>query len=114
MLTREENALLTHTNRGTPMGEYLRRYWQPVLLASELLEPDCPPVRVKLMGEELVAFRDTQDRIGLLDEYCTGSPASTGAATRSAACAASTTAGSSTWKGTAWICPTSHRSTASR
>ncbi len=70
MLTREENALLTHTDRGTPMGEYLRRYWQPVLLASELPEPDCPPVRVKLMGEELVAFRDTQDRIGLLDEYC--------------------------------------------
>src|SRR5579859_37559 len=70
MLTREENELLTHTNRGRPMGEYLRRYWQPVLLAGELPQADCPPVRVRLMGEELVAFRDSQDRFGLLDEFC--------------------------------------------
>src|SRR6185436_13678338 len=70
MLSREDNALLTRVDRGTPMGDTLRRYWIPALLASELPEPDCPPVRVRLLGEDLVAFRDTQGRIGLLDESC--------------------------------------------
>jgi phenylpropionate dioxygenase-like ring-hydroxylating dioxygenase large terminal subunit len=70
MLSREDNALLTRVDRGTPMGDTLRRYWIPALLARELPEPDCPPVRVRLLGEDLIAFRDTQDRIGLLDELC--------------------------------------------
>src|SRR5690348_16823738 len=70
MLSREDNELLTRVDRGTPMGETMRRYWLPALLAWELPGPDCPPVRVKLLGEELVAFRDTKDRIGLVDEYC--------------------------------------------
>jgi phenylpropionate dioxygenase-like ring-hydroxylating dioxygenase large terminal subunit len=70
MLSREDNELLTRTSRGTPMGDLMRRYWIPALLAWELPSPDCPPVRVKLLGEELVAFRDTQNRIGLIDEYC--------------------------------------------
>ena len=70
MLSREDNALLTRVDRGTPMGDTLRRYWIPALLARELPEPDCPPVRVRLLGEDLVAFRDTQGRIGLLDELC--------------------------------------------
>jgi phenylpropionate dioxygenase-like ring-hydroxylating dioxygenase large terminal subunit len=70
MLSREDNELLTRVSRGTPMGTTMRRYWLPALLAWELPSPDCPPVRVKLLGEELVAFRDTQNRIGLLDEYC--------------------------------------------
>ena len=52
------------------MGETMRRYWIPALLAWELPEPDCPPVRVKLLGEDLVAFRDTRGRVGLLDEHC--------------------------------------------
>jgi len=52
------------------MGDTMRRYWIPALLAWELPEPDCPPVRVKLLGEDLVAFRDTEGRIGLLDEFC--------------------------------------------
>ena len=52
------------------MGDVIRRYWVPALLSSELPEPDCPPVRVKLLGEELVAFRDTQNRVGLLSEFC--------------------------------------------
>jgi phenylpropionate dioxygenase-like ring-hydroxylating dioxygenase large terminal subunit len=52
------------------MGEMMRRYWMPALLSSDIPEPDCPPVRAKLLGEELVAFRDTQGRIGLLEEYC--------------------------------------------
>ena len=69
MLSREDNALLTRVDRGTPMGDTMRRYWIPALLGWELPEPDCPPVRVKLLGEDLVAFRDTQGRIGLLDEF---------------------------------------------
>jgi phenylpropionate dioxygenase-like ring-hydroxylating dioxygenase large terminal subunit len=52
------------------MGHTMRRYWIPALLAWELPGPDCPPVRVKLLGEDLVAFRDTSGRLGLLDEHC--------------------------------------------
>jgi phenylpropionate dioxygenase-like ring-hydroxylating dioxygenase large terminal subunit len=70
MLSREENALLTQTNAGTPMGEYFRRFWLPALLAAELPSPDCPPVRVRLLGEDLIAFRDSNGRVGLLDEFC--------------------------------------------
>jgi phthalate 4,5-dioxygenase len=70
MLKREENELITRVGPGTPMGSTLRRYWMPALLAWELPEPDCPPVRVRLLGEDLVAFRDTEGRIGLLEEYC--------------------------------------------
>jgi phenylpropionate dioxygenase-like ring-hydroxylating dioxygenase large terminal subunit len=70
MLTREENELITRAGPGTPMGEVLRRYWIPAALSEELPEPDCPPVRVKLLGEDLVAFRDTAGQVGLLDEYC--------------------------------------------
>ena len=70
MLTREDNETLTRIGQGTPMGDVIRRYWMPALLSSELPEPDCPPVRVKLLGEELVAFRDTQNRVGLLSEFC--------------------------------------------
>ena len=70
MLTREDNETLTRIGQGTPMGDVIRRYWVPALLSSELPAPDCPPVRVKLLGEELVAFRDTQNRDGLLSEFC--------------------------------------------
>ena len=70
MLSREENELLTRTGPGTAMGEAMRRYWMPALLGSEIAEPDGPPVRVRLLGENLVAFRDSSGRIGLLDEYC--------------------------------------------
>ncbi|NIO11236.1 MAG: Rieske 2Fe-2S domain-containing protein, partial [Deltaproteobacteria bacterium] len=70
MLPREENELITKTGPGTPMGEMMRRYWIPALLSEEIPEPDCEPKHVRLLGEDLVAFRDTQGRIGLLDEYC--------------------------------------------
>ena len=66
----EQNELLTRTGPGTPMGELFRRYWLPALLAEELAEPDCPPVRVKLLSERLIAFRDTENRLGLIDEFC--------------------------------------------
>ena len=71
MLSHEENELLTRTGPGTPMGALMRRYWMPAMLSEELPEPDCDPVRVRLLGEGLVAFRDTQGRVGLLDENCT-------------------------------------------
>src|SRR4051794_300281 len=70
VLTKEQNELLTRTGPGTPMGKLMRRYWVPALLSWELPEPDCEPVRVKLLGEQLVAFRDTAGRVGMLDELC--------------------------------------------
>src|SRR6266545_2955100 len=70
MLKREINELLTRTGPGTPMGELFRRYWLPALLAEELPENDCPPVRVKLLSERLIAFRDSDGRYGLIDEFC--------------------------------------------
>jgi phthalate 4,5-dioxygenase oxygenase subunit len=70
MLTNEQNTLLTRIGRGTPMGGLIRRYWIPALFAEQLPGPDCDPVRVKLLGESLVAFRDTLGRIGLLQEHC--------------------------------------------
>ncbi len=70
MLSREDNIRLTRVSRGTPMGELMRRYWQPALLSGELPEPDCAPVRVRLLGEDLIAFRDTNGKVGLVDAYC--------------------------------------------
>lgn len=70
MLSQEENDLLTQVGPGTPMGELMRRYWVPAAFSHAIAEPDSPPVRVKLMGEKLVAFRDTDGRVGLLDERC--------------------------------------------
>ena len=68
MLRKEQNDLLTRTGPGTSMGEMFRRYWIPALLAEELSENDGPPVRVQLLGEKLIAFRDTMGRTGLLEE----------------------------------------------
>jgi phthalate 4,5-dioxygenase len=70
MLSKEDNELITRTGTGTPMGELMRRYWVPALLSEEIPAPDSPPVQVRLMGEDLVAFRDSQGRIGLLEEHC--------------------------------------------
>jgi phthalate 4,5-dioxygenase len=70
VLTRQENELLTRTARGTPMGDLVRQYWVPALLSEEVPRLDCPPVQVRLLGEELVAFRDSNGRVGLLDEHC--------------------------------------------
>ena len=70
MLSVEDNELLTRTGPGTGMGELFRRFWMPVLLARELPEPDCPPVRVTVLGESLLAFRDSFGRVGLVDPVC--------------------------------------------
>ena len=63
----QEDAELTHTGVGTPCGEYLRRFWQPICFSDELRDL---PVRVKILGEELVVFRDFQGSIGLLELHC--------------------------------------------
>jgi len=70
MLRKEQNDLLTQTGPETPMGRMFRSYWIPALLAEELPENDCPPVRVKLLSERLIAFRDTNGQLGLIDEFC--------------------------------------------
>lgn len=70
MLIQQENELVTRIGPGAPMGELMRRYWVPAVLSPELPEPDCPPIRVKLLGEKLVAFRDTGGRVGLIEEFC--------------------------------------------
>src|SRR6266511_4391667 len=70
MLKREDNELITRIGPGSPGGEMMRRYWMPAMLARELPEPDCPPVRVGLLGEKLVAFRDTDGKVGLVAENC--------------------------------------------
>jgi phenylpropionate dioxygenase-like ring-hydroxylating dioxygenase large terminal subunit len=70
MLKQEINELLTQTGPGTPMGEMFRQYWIPALLAEELPENDCPPVRVKLLSERMIAIRDSDGRYGLMDEFC--------------------------------------------
>jgi phthalate 4,5-dioxygenase len=69
MISREENELLTKTSRGTPAGELLRRYWQPVALSEELPFGGAP-LSVKVLGEDLVLFRDDQRRVGLLGIHC--------------------------------------------
>ena len=57
MLTREQNELLTQTGPATPMGQLFRRYWILALLSEELPQPDCDPIHVRLLGEDLVAVR---------------------------------------------------------
>ena len=186
MLTSEENKLLTPIGPGAPMGQFLRQFWLPFLLSEELPAPDCAPLPVRLLGEDLVAFRDSGGRLGLLDAHCPhrladlfygrneecglrcvyhgwkfdveghcvdmptetpestfkdrvtvtaypleeaggaiwaymgpapvpiAAPRCTSGATRSAACAASTTAGSSTPTAAAWTCPPSRRRAPSR
>ncbi|MCY3819744.1 MAG: Rieske 2Fe-2S domain-containing protein [Gammaproteobacteria bacterium] len=70
MLSSEDNARLTRTGPDTPMGNVFRAYWMPALLSSELPEPDCPPKRVRLLGEDFVAFRDTRGRVGIVEPVC--------------------------------------------
>ena len=70
MLSDADNEYMCRIGAGTPMGEYVRRFWLPFLLPEELPEPDCPPVRTTLLGEELVAFKDSNGEIGVVDNYC--------------------------------------------
>src|SRR5690348_12505921 len=70
MLSKEQNELLCRVGPGTPMGELMRQYWIPALLASEVAQPDSDPLRVRLLGEDLIAFRDTRGKVGLIQNNC--------------------------------------------
>src|SRR3954470_10404970 len=70
MLTASQNDALTRVGPETPMGLLMRRYWVPALLSWEVAEPDGPPVELRLLGEDLVAFRATDGRVGLVDAAC--------------------------------------------
>jgi phthalate 4,5-dioxygenase oxygenase subunit len=70
MLSAQDNETLVRVGEGTPMGNLIRSFWIPALLSSEVETPDGTPARVRLLGEDLVAFRDTQGRVGLLGERC--------------------------------------------
>jgi phthalate 4,5-dioxygenase len=70
MLTEEENRLVTRVGPGTPMGDLMRRYWLPALLSTELPERDGPPLRLRLLGEDLIAFRDSTGQVGMLSNHC--------------------------------------------
>jgi phthalate 4,5-dioxygenase oxygenase subunit len=70
MLNKEDNELVTRVGPGTPMGNLMREYWIPVLQSEDLATPDSDPMRVKLLGEDLIAFRDTSGQVGLLAHNC--------------------------------------------
>ena len=70
MLAPQDTEILTRVGPGTLMGNLLRRYWIPALLSSELPAPDSPPIRVRILGEDLVAFRDTNGDVGLVVQAC--------------------------------------------
>jgi phthalate 4,5-dioxygenase len=70
VLSAEDNALLCEVGPGTPMGRLMREYWVPAMLSSELPGPDCDPVRVLLLGEKFIAFRDSDGQVGMLPNAC--------------------------------------------
>jgi phenylpropionate dioxygenase-like ring-hydroxylating dioxygenase large terminal subunit len=70
MLPREKNELLVRVGPGTEMGKLMRRYWHPVATSRELPEPDCKPLRIELLGERFVLFRNTSGALGMMDEFC--------------------------------------------
>ncbi len=70
MLSKENNELICRVGRGTPMGELMRQYWIPALPSDEFPAPDSPPKRMMLLGERIVMFRDSQGRMGALEEFC--------------------------------------------
>ncbi|MBD3730902.1 MAG: Rieske 2Fe-2S domain-containing protein [Sphingomonadales bacterium] len=70
MLSRQNNELLTRVGPGTPLGTFMRRYWHPIALSSQVADPDGPPLRTRLLGQRFVVFRDSEGRVGVLDEAC--------------------------------------------
>ena len=70
MMTAEENDLLCRVEDNAPMGQIMRRHWIAACLSEEVAEPDGAPIKVRLLGEDLVVFRDSKGRVGVLDEYC--------------------------------------------
>jgi phthalate 4,5-dioxygenase oxygenase subunit len=69
-MNKEMAETLVRTGPGTPMGNLMRRYWVPILLSREVAAPDGPPVRAQILGEKLIAFRNSDGKVGLVDEFC--------------------------------------------
>jgi phenylpropionate dioxygenase-like ring-hydroxylating dioxygenase large terminal subunit len=70
MLSIDDNETLCRVGKGTPMGELMREYWIPAVRSDELESPDCPPMRLRLLGENLIAFRATSGRVGIVRDAC--------------------------------------------
>ena len=70
MLSKEDNEVLCRIGPGTLMGNFFRQYWLPALQSIEVPAPDSPPVRIRLLGEELIAFRTTSGDVGLIQSAC--------------------------------------------
>jgi phthalate 4,5-dioxygenase len=70
MLSLQDNDLLCRIGPGTPMGDLMRQYWIPAVRSDELPSSDCPPVRIRLLGEDLIAFRDSSGNTGLFANAC--------------------------------------------
>src|SRR4030095_174061 len=70
MLSVEENQLLCRIEGNAPMGQMMREYWLPICLSEEVDEPDGAPLRLRILGEDLVCFRDSDRRLGVLDDHC--------------------------------------------
>ena len=70
MLSKADNEFLTRSGKGTPMGELLRRFWMPALLSEELPERDGAQKKIRILGEDLLAFRDTNGRVGIVEPHC--------------------------------------------
>src|SRR5262245_29158124 len=70
MLSTRDNETMCRVGAGTPMGELMRQYWLPALMSSELPSPDCPPIRLRLLGENLIAFRTTSGAVGMIQNAC--------------------------------------------
>lgn len=69
-MNNEQFELLTKVGPGAPMGRLMRRYWQPVALSSQVPAPDSPPLTTWLLGERFVVFRDSEGKVGVLDDHC--------------------------------------------
>src|SRR5436189_6412364 len=70
MLSATDNELMCRVGPETPMGKFLREYWIPALLPEELPSPDCPPIRLRLLNENLIAFRVTSGAVGIIQNSC--------------------------------------------
>jgi phthalate 4,5-dioxygenase oxygenase subunit len=70
MLNKEDNELLCHVGAGTPMGDLMRQYWIPAFMSTEIAAPDSPPMRIRLLGENLIAFRATSGEVGIVADAC--------------------------------------------
>src|SRR6478752_6440589 len=70
MLSSQDNQYISHVGPGTPVGELFRRFWIPALVPSEVPHADSDPIRLRLLGEDLIAFRDTNGRVGIIQNHC--------------------------------------------